>query len=374
MKAVILAGGKGSNIRPYWATIPKTMLPVFDRPAIEHLVRRLSRCGITELLVAVSRETPELPRFLGDGSQYGVSIAYYVENEPLGTAGAVRAFSGMLDTTFLVIPGDCATDIDFAQIIESHLENRGIATIVASSVQDRAEYNAIELDSDHQIRRFVVKPPDTEKLQGDLVSTGIYVFEPEIFGSIPPFQSSDFALDIFPRLLTNGETVRGYQAQGYWSDLGLMLNYRDIHQDALTGRCKMNICASEVSPGVFMGESAHVELSAQITGPAYIGNGSYISSGANIQSRSIIGAESIISRNSTVYNSIIGMNSLVESNSRISGCILMSPDPVTENSQLFGINRLERARYISEVATVIKQTVHGKTTQEQSVESMVTVH
>lgn len=358
MKAVILAGGTGSRLKSCWAGIPKSMLPLFDRPAVEYLIKRLARCGITEILMSVSRETPEIAKFLGNGSRYGVKLAYSVESEPMGTAGAVRAFSHILDDPFIVVSGDCATDIDFAQIVELHLDHRSIASIVAASVNDNSEFGAMELDSENRLRRFIEKPSDTENLKSDLVSTGIYIFEPEILGSIPPYTKCDFALDVFPRLLSNSETVRGIKLQGYWQDIGLMLGYRDAHMDALTGAFRIDIPAEPAGPGIYIGADAQIGDMARISAPVYIGARTSIGDAARVQSRSIIGAESLVGANSQIANTILGMGSVVGADSRISGSILAGSGPVDGNSQIFGCCRISEVNYLPEKAVVRQSAPH----------------
>jgi len=334
------------------------MLPLFDRPAVEYLIKRLAKCGITNILMSVSRETPEIAKFLGSGSRYGVKLAYSVESEPMGTAGAVRAFSHVLDDPFLVVAGDCATDIDFAQIIELHLHHRCIASIVAASVKDNSEFGAMELDSENRLRRFIEKPSDTESLKSDLVSTGIYVFEPEILGSIPPYTKCDFALDVFPRLLSNSETVRGMELNGYWQDIGLMLGYRDAHTDALTGTFKIDIPAKPAGPGIFVGVDTEIGDLAKISAPVYIGARACIGAGARVQSRSIIGAESLIGANSQISNTILGMGSVIGADSRISGSIITGSEPVEGNSHVFGCCRLSAVSYLPEQAVTRQAASH----------------
>lgn len=358
MKAVILAGGTGSRLKSCWAGVPKSMLPLFDRPAVEHLIKRLAVCGITEMLVCLSRETPEIPKFLGDGSRYGISLAYSIESEPLGTAGAVRAFAHALDNPFLVIPGDCATDIDFSQIIDLHMKNRCIADIVATSTDDNSEYGAMELDSENRLRRFVEKPTNTECLKSNLVSTGIYIFEPEILSSIPPYTKCDFALDVIPRLLSNQETIKGIKLDGYWQDIGLMLGYRDAHMDALTGAFKLDIPAEPAEPGIFIGMDTEIADSAKISAPVYVGARTSIGAGASVQSRSVIGAESLIGANTQVYNTILGMGSIVGSDSRVSGSIVASAEAVDNGSRILGCCQISDVCYLPEKAVVRESTPH----------------
>lgn len=224
MKAVILAGGKGTRLAPYTKVLPKPLMPIGDLPILEILLRQMKRAGINEVILTVGHLAHLLQAFFQDGEQFGLQIRYSYEQQPLGTAGPLSLVEG-LDETFLVANGDILTTLDLAALVQSHRQNGAAATIAAHHRQVKIDLGVIQVNGDDQIVNYIEKP--TYPL---LVSMGIYVFEPGVLGYIPHNQYLDFP-DLVLDLLHAGERVVSYPFDGYWQDLGRPDDYEQAVQD-----------------------------------------------------------------------------------------------------------------------------------------------
>jgi mannose-1-phosphate guanylyltransferase/mannose-1-phosphate guanylyltransferase/phosphomannomutase len=234
MKAMILAAGVGSRLGKLTAHMPKPMVPVGGRPAMEHIVNLLRYYGIKDV-VANLHYLPELiMSYFGDGSGHGIRLAYSVEEKLLGTAGGVKNNQWFLDQTFLVISGDALTDIDLAAFLNFHRENKALATIALKEQVDVEQFGVVITDEAGRIRNFQEKPKKEDALSS-LVNTGIYIFEPEIFQLIPRGQFYDFGRNLFPLLVERGEPFYGYPMDGYWCDIGTPETYQTACRDASAG-------------------------------------------------------------------------------------------------------------------------------------------
>ncbi|MGZ4760557.1 MAG: nucleotidyltransferase family protein, partial [Acidimicrobiales bacterium] len=219
MKAVIMAGGEGTRLRPLTSNAPKPMLPLVNRPMMEHIIDLLKLHGIDEIVVTVAFMANAIRTYFGDGSEFGVSISYATEETPLGTAGSVRNAMDVLDERFLVISGDVLTDIDLGAIIDFHHQHQAMATIGLAHVENPLEFGIVITQEDGRIERFLEKPT-WGQVFSDTVNTGIYVIEPEVLDHIPAGEPYDFSQDLFPKLLSMGAPLYGHVAEGYWQDIG----------------------------------------------------------------------------------------------------------------------------------------------------------
>ena len=209
MKAVIMAGGSGTRLRPLTSDLPKPMVPVANRPMSEHIVNLLKEHGINDIIFTLHYLPQAIEDYFGDGSQYGVKISYAIEHgKPLGTAGCVKAVQDELDSTFLVISGDCLTDIDLTDALRFHREKKSKATIVLNRVENPLEYGVVITDNDSRIQRFVEKPGASE-IFSDTVNTGIYILEPEVMLYVIMGREQDFSNDLFPLLQLRNEPMYG---------------------------------------------------------------------------------------------------------------------------------------------------------------------
>ncbi|MBC9784734.1 nucleotidyltransferase family protein [Heliobacterium chlorum] len=239
MKAVIMAGGLGSRLRPLTDSMPKPMVPIHGRPAMEYAVNLIKQYGIQEIAVTLCYQPKIITNYFGDGSRFGVRFHYYMETEPLGTAGSVKQAQDFLTEPFLVISGDGITDIDLGKVIDHHQETQALATMALTQVEDPTQFGIVITDKDGRIRRFIEKPKP-EEVFSNTINTGIYVMEPEIFQHIPN-GFYDFSKQLFPRLLAEGRPFYGVRADGYWKDIGTMEQYRQVHVDIEKGMLKQEL-------------------------------------------------------------------------------------------------------------------------------------
>src|SRR4051794_805768 len=232
MKAVIMAGGEGSRLRPLTSNQQKAMMPLVNKPMMEHIIRLLKEHGFDDLVVTVSFMANNVRTYFGDGSEFGVRMVYATEESPLGTAGSVRNAKDELDERFLVIAGDVITDIDLSAIVRFHEKKGALATIALKEMENPLEFGIVITKEDGAIERFLEKPT-WGQVFSDTINTGIYVLEPEIFDFIAPDKPVDFSGEVFPALLDDGKPIFGYRCEGYWEDVGTLEAYSRAHQDVL---------------------------------------------------------------------------------------------------------------------------------------------
>lgn len=323
MKAVIMAGGKGTRLRPLTCALPKPMVPVAGRPMMEHVLDLLLTHGYRDLACTLCYMPDTIQSHFGDGASRGCSIRYSIEETPLGTAGSVRALGGFLDGTFLVISGDALTDIDLAAAAEFHKQKGAAVTIVLTRVETPLEYGVVIVDADCHITRFLEKPSWGEVFS-DTVNTGIYVLEPDVMELVETARESDFSKNLFPRLLGDGYPMFGYVAEGYWCDVGNLEQYRNTHLDILDGRVRVGIPGELVDEGVWIGEGAEIETGAVLRPPVLIGPGARVEKGAAAGDYSVIGAASILAGGCSVRRSILWPSVFVGQNAQVHAAILAS--------------------------------------------------
>ncbi|HVF13316.1 MAG TPA: NDP-sugar synthase, partial [Acidimicrobiales bacterium] len=255
MKAVIMAGGEGTRLRPLTSNQPKPLMPLVNRPMMEHVVHLLKEHDFEDVVVTLAFLPQTIRTYFGNGSEFGVRMVYATEETPLGTAGSVRNAQAELGETFLVISGDVLTDIDLSALVAFHKEKGAIATIALKSMENPLEFGIVITREDGSIERFLEKPT-WGQVFSDNVNTGIYVLEPEVFDYIAEGTSVDFSSDVFPRLLADGKPLFGFVAEGYWEDVGTLEAYHKAHQDVLDGKVAMDIPGFRMAKGVWLGEGA----------------------------------------------------------------------------------------------------------------------
>lgn len=331
MQAVILAGGQGIRLNHLAAHTPKPMAPLFDRPVLEHIVRYLARQDVRDIVVTAPYPSSDLVSHLGDGSRWGVRIRYSIEREPRGCAGAVRQVRQMLDERFLVVSGDLAVDFELAPAITGHKASGAVATVLTHNVDDVADFGLIECGPDFRMTRIAEKPRVSETRSGT-VNSGVYLLEKDALGSVRSDRRSDFATDLLPRLLTNGDRVSTYPIPGYWRDIGNIHDYRQAHFDALDGKLRLELPAVHVGEGIWLGEGVDIHSTAELSSPVYIGSRATIGRNAILDQYAIIGAGTIVDECVRVSGSVIG-----------SGALLVGDTPIT-NAVIAGSARLVEER------------------------------
>ena len=303
MKAVILAGGEGTRLRPLTLDRPKPMAPLFDRPVLEHLLLLLRRCGVTDIAVTLRYQPQVIRDYFGDGSPWGVSLTYFEETSPLGTAGAVKACASFLDgRDFLVVSGDCVCDFDLRQAVEFHRLREAEATLLLHREPNPLEYGLVLTGQDGRVQRFLEKPGWAQVFT-DMANTGLYVLSPKALSLIPRDAAWDFSRDLFPRMLAEERPVYGFAPQGYWCDMGDCGAYLRCMADALEGRVHLEWEGREITPGVW--SSSPVPDSALLVPPCWIGRDVSVESGALVGPHTVLGAGSTVGRHAMVQNSAL---------------------------------------------------------------------
>lgn len=336
MKAVIMAGGEGSRLRPLTIRRPKPMVPIVDRPAIMHIMELLKKHGITEVVITLQYLASVIQEYLGDGSQYGMTIHYTVEETPLGTAGSVRLGQEWLDDTFIVISGDAVTDFDLTAICRYHKEKKSVATLVLKRMPNPLEYGVVIIDEENRVKQFQEKPSWGEVFS-DTVNTGIYVLEPSVFKYYETGQVFDFSNNLFPLLLEKGAPMYGYVAEGYWCDIGSIPDYIRACADYLRGEVGGTRLGRETAPGsnIWVEDDVEIARDATITGPVYLGTGVIIKSGAIVRGPALIRDFTIIDSRATIDRAIIWRNCYVGERAEVRGAILQTQVNVKPQAMIF---------------------------------------
>jgi mannose-1-phosphate guanylyltransferase / phosphomannomutase len=321
MKAVIMAGGAGSRLRPLTSNQPKPMVSLANRPIMEHIARLLKRHGFNDIVVTVQFLASVVRNYFGTGADLGVSLSYATEESPLGTAGSVKNAEGALDETFLVISGDALTDIDLEKVWAFHHEKEALVTVVLHREANPLEYGIVVTDEQGRIERFLEKP-GWGQVFTDTVNTGIYVIDPKVFADIPEGQAYDFSKELFPKLLARGAPLYGYIADGYWTDIGNVEAYRQAQQDALDGLVNIEMPGFEIADHVWVGEGAIIDPDARIDGPALIGEHVKIEAGATLREYCVLGNNCAIKAGATIHRATLHDNAYIGTGANIRGAVI----------------------------------------------------
>ncbi len=334
MRAVLMAGGSGTRLRPLTCDLPKPMVPVLNRPIAEHIINLLKRHNITEIIATVHYLPDVMRDYFQDGKDFGVQMTYAVEeDQPLGTAGCVKNIAEWLDDTFLVISGDGITDFDLQEAIEFHKEKKSKATLILTRVPNPVEFGVVITDSEGSIKRFLEKPSSSE-IFSDTVNTGTYILEPEVLNYLPENEESDFSKDLFPLLLDKGEPMYGYVAEGYWCDVGHLDACREAQYDGLHGKVKLDLAYEEKSSGQWIGEDTYIDPSAKITPPVMIGSHCRIGPRVRIEAGTVIGDNVTIGADADLKRPIIWNGAIIGDEAHLSACIISRGTRVDRRAQV----------------------------------------
>lgn len=333
MKAIIMAGGEGTRLRPLTCTMPKPMARILNRPTMEHIILLLKRHGITEIGVTLMYMPEKIRDYFGDGSAWGVSLTYFLEETPLGTAGSVKNTGDFLEDDFLVISGDAITDADLSAFIAFHREKGAEASLLLKEMDIPLEYGVVVTKEDGRICRFLEKP-GWSQVCSDTVNTGIYLLNPRVL-QLADKLPCDFSKDIFPRLLEEERALYGYVSPDYWCDIGDLDAYRHCHYDLFAGKIHADFGACRLSEGVYAEEGAVIEPGAHLLPPVFIGKNARIRSGARVEGYSVIGEGTVIESGASIKRSVLYDHVTVGKNAQIRGSILLSRAYAGENTALF---------------------------------------
>src|SRR5262249_10801631 len=321
MKAVVMAGGEGTRLRPLTSNQPKPMVPIVGKPCMEHILELLRRHGLTDVVVTVAFLPQAIRSYFGDGENLGLSIEYSVEESPLGTAGSVRLASDRLDDTVLVISGDALCDIDLGEIIRVHQEKGAAVTIGLKSVENPLEFGIVVTDEDGRIERFLEKP-SWGQVFSDTINTGIYVLEPEVLRHIPKDRPYDFSKELFPLLLEMGRPMYGYVMDGYWQDIGNLDQYRQANFDALEERVRLNIPGIRIRGNVWVGEGVDLNDLDALEGPAFLGTYCRVAPDATVGPYSVLGSSVTLRERARTSRSIVDTSTSIGRSAVVEGAIV----------------------------------------------------
>ncbi|MGI0483334.1 sugar phosphate nucleotidyltransferase [Geminocystis sp. CENA526] len=334
MRAVLMAGGSGTRLRPLTCDLPKPMVPVLNRPIAEHIVNLLKRHSINEIITTLHYLPDVLRDYFQDGSDFGVTMKYSVEeDQPLGTAGCVKNIEQMLDTTFIVISGDSITDFDLQDAIRFHREKGSKATLILKRVPNPIEFGVVITDTDGKIQRFLEKP-STSEIFSDTVNTGTYILEPEVLDYLPSQEESDFSQDLFPLLLDRNEPMYGYIADGYWCDVGHLEAYREAHYSALDRDVNLDFPYHETQPNIWIGENTYIDPTALVESPCLIGSNCRIGARAKIRGGTVIGDNVTVGEDAELDRPIIWNGVVIGDEVALSGCVIARGTRVDRRSQI----------------------------------------
>lgn len=321
MKAVVMAGGQGTRLRPLSCDLPKPMVPLMNRPMLEHILLLLKACGIVDVAITTCYLPEAIESFFGDGHQLGLRLRYFLEETPLGTAGSVKNAEEFLDEPFLVVSGDALTDFDLSRLIAFHQQRGALATLGLTRVENPLEYGVVITGPDGAVRRFLEKPSWSEVFS-DTVNTGIYALDPRVLDFLKHGDNVDFSKNLFPLLLARKELLFGCVLEGYWSDLGNLEQYRQSHYDVLGRRVKLARRGTEIAPGVFAGEGTEVAPGVKLSPPVVLGEFVRVEDDVELGPEAVIGDHAVLRAGASVERSIVWSNTVIDRRAELRGAVV----------------------------------------------------
>ena len=334
MRAVIMAGGSGSRLRPLTCDLPKPMVPVLNRPVMHYTVDLLKKHGIQEIAVTLAYLPRAIKDYFEDGADFGVRLQYFVEETPLGTAGSVKNAAGFLPGTFVVISGDALTDLDISQAVAFHKERGSQATLVLHRQQIPLEYGVVITDNEGRITRFLEKPSWGEVFS-DTVNTGIYILEPAVLDYFEEGRQFDFSKDLFPRLLEDGVPMYGHISDSYWCDIGDLRSYRQAQFDVLEGKVSVNIDGEQLRPGIWVAEDCTLARDAELISPVYMGRGCTLAKGAKIGPLTVLNDYCRIEEGASLKRAVVWRDASVGRGAEIRGATVCNSVCIGSGARLF---------------------------------------
>jgi NDP-sugar pyrophosphorylase family protein len=333
MKAILLAGGKGTRLRPLTLHTPKPIVPIFDRPFLAYQIGLLKQLPeIDEVILSLNYQPRRLEETFGDGAGVGMKLRYVVEPSPLGTGGAIRYAAQGTDDTLVVFNGDVMTSVDVAAVVRLHRERKAKATIVLTPVTNPSAYGLVETDPQGNVRRFLEKP-SPDQITCDTINAGIYVLEPETFDRIPKDTPYSIERAYFPSLVERGETFVAYVERGYWIDIGTPEKYRDVHRDIFDGRCPLGP-AGIASGTPVVAADTRIEAGAVIEGPCFLDAGVVVKAGARVGPYSVLGRSVLVEEDATVAGAIVWPNARIGRDARVGAALVGRSCYIGKNAEV----------------------------------------
>lgn len=334
IKAFVMAAGAGTRLAPLTQALPKPMVPILNKPVLEHVLENLSRQGFQEAILNLHSHPEMIRRYFGEGRRLGLKLLYSHEPNLMGTAGGVgRMRRHLAGATFLVLSGDGLSDVDLSSALAFHRKKRALATMLTAEIDSRLEYGLVLSSRAGRIQRFIEKPKWGDVF-GNTVNTGIYIFEPEIFRYIPR-GIYDFGKQLWPKLLRLKKGIFAYKISDYWCDVGNLSEYRRSHRDALSRKVRVAIPGREVRRGVWIEEGTRLMPRVKLEPPCLIGKNSLIGEGAVIGPWSSLGEGARVGKKAVIRNSILWNHVEVASHVHLDNCIISHNARVLESLSVY---------------------------------------
>jgi NDP-sugar pyrophosphorylase family protein len=336
MKAILLAGGKGTRLRPLTLHTPKPVVPIFDRAFLHYqidLLRQLPE--IDEVILSLNYQPRRIEEVFGDGGGTGVRIRYVVEPSPLGTGGAIRYAAQGVNDTLVVFNGDVMTSVDLAKVVALHRGRKAKATIVLTPVDNPTAYGLVETEPDGRVRRFLEKP-NPDEITCDTINAGIYVLEPETFDRIPKDVSYSIERAYFPSLIERKEAFLAYIDRGYWIDIGTPEKYVQVHRDMFDGKFAGGIFRSADRSRPIVAGDARIDDGAILEGPCFVDAGVHVKKGAKVGPYTVLGRGALVEEDADLTDTIVWPNSRIGQNAVVQGPIIGRNCHVGRNAVLKG--------------------------------------
>ena len=319
LTAVVLVGGLGTRLRPLTVDLPKPMIPVLNRPFLEHLITSLKTHGVKRVILASGYQPDVIEDYFGGGLDLGLEISYAVEDSPLGTSGAVKAAAGDISNTFLVLNGDVVMDLDITRFLERHKATSASATIALYRVDDPSHYGVVPLDDNGRVKQFIEKPPGPQ-FPSHFINSGCYALEPSVLDFISDGEFAMFERDTFPGLLNASMPVYGFPWEGYWRDIGTVQSYTELNQDIMENRIASPFW--RLSTKTSVGGNSSIHPTAELTGPVLIGERCIVGAGTRIIGPTIVGDDCFIGPRSEISKSIMWRGARVGMGADVQGSVI----------------------------------------------------
>ena len=333
MKAILLAGGKGTRLRPLTVHTPKPIVPIFNRPFLYYQIDLLRQVPeIDEAILSLNYQPRRIEEIFGEGEGLGLRLRYVVEPFPLGTGGAIRYAGDQLTESVIVFNGDVLTQVDLRAVLQLHRQRKAKATIVLTPVENPRAYGLVETDADGNVLRFLEKPAEDE-IRCNTINAGIYVLEPETFDRIPKDTAWSIERSFFPSLIERGETFVAHINNGYWIDIGTPAKYMQVHRDIMDGRYAAPPFAGSAQ-AAFVADGARVEEGVELQGPCFVDEGAVVKTGARLLPYSVLGRHTHVDEAAVIEGSIVWPNSWIGREAVVRGSILGRNCHIGRNASL----------------------------------------
>ena len=334
-KAMLLAPGAGTRLRPLTYDTPKPMVPVVNRPVIHHVLDNLLKHGVEEVMINLHMHPEQVRGYCGDGSRWSLKIHYSHEPKLMGTAGSIKKVESFFeDGPFFVMSGDGLSDIDLTAMWQFHRKRGSVATMATKHIDARFDYGVTLTDGAQKIKGFLEKPSWGDVFSSK-VNTGIYLFEPEILRLMPKGKTYDFGHELWPKLLKMKKPIYAYETDAYWCDVGNLTEYRRAQIDCLERKSRINIPGTEIRKGVWVESGAAIDPKARLEGPVLIGKGSRVAASAVVGPYTVIGDRARIGKDARLEKCILFDNVTVGEGVRLNNCIIGPNGQVRENISVY---------------------------------------